>query len=406
MLRGPSHLLLYSILTSVRYMKINNGPDSFIVQEQLISDLISAIKSCPEMLSHLSIFLQLLLIKQYEHFGMNERNKLVVDYLTGEQVLQHWHLLQKFALRHSLQLYSLTQDNEGQLIDTWSLACLEGQFSDFNQFCADCRSFFQASTRPAFLNFSLIPNKFLLCSVKFSKKSLRIDDENSAELAIYNNCCHEFIIESIGLFFNSQEFDAVVFDLDSPLAVAPFSMVKLRKSFLISKASEHPISAAFVTMQLNLPFLAVQFEHGNLLWSNNISSFSWESCASPDYFHFVAFANSVLKRHLHFSVSKIKPSLWAEFKTESKCYRAVPVPLKIAIHNNNDQPINTELNLSSDTFCVFQDRDGKVLRQSIPISIDPNGHYELPCRIKVYNDKATITAMVSFEPSCKSLMHL
>ncbi len=382
--RGPAHFLLYSILNSLSVLKYSNDIDPLSVHDQVISDIITAIQSCSDNLLHLNVYLQLELIRQYGSFGANEASKPFVDYLKTEALIKGWK-----NLLHSVHGY----ETEQQISDAWSLACLDVKFTDYPSFCQSALSYFEYTTKPEILNFSIIPNKFLWCAVKVAKNRLQIGEENVADLAIFNNSPHEMAVESVGIFFSDEAFDAVVFELEGPLAIHPFSMVNLQTKFCPSKASDCPIAVAFVTMQLKQPYISIQYAAKNLMCANNISTVPWDSCASSDGFRFMSFVGSILKRNLQFTVNKIDPPLRLEFELESTCYRAVPVPVKVKLFNTSEQPITGELNLTSQSFVVIQDGDGKLMQQPLQFKLNGNSQSTISLLLKVF-DSAVISGEV------------
>lgn len=382
--RGQSHFLVYSILTSKLFASIASESESFFAHDRMITDIVTALQSCPETFSYLSIFLQLQLIKQYENFDSEEASKSFVEYLKSEKLLRNWNHLGKYVFNHAKKLYKSVHDADKKALSTWSLACLENRFENFSQFCDDCQNFMTVSKAPIFLNFAYISNKFLFCSVKIAKSLMQIGQENVAHLSIYNNSEDEISIESVGLFFNEQNFDEIVFEIGESLNIKPFSLANLKSSFSSFKAFDVPVSVAFVTMQLKQPYLALQYDRMNFSWSNNISDHLWKCFSSNDGAKFISFANSILKRHLQFTVTKAQPELRLEFALKAKCYRAVPVPLNVTIFNDHNQPACGELSFASELFSIVQDRDGKLLQCPVSFKVDAHSQTNMVFRVKVF----------------------
>ncbi len=403
MIRGPAHFFVYSILNSVSALKMISGSDALLIHDQLISDIINAIQTCPDSFVHLNIYLQLQLINCYESVGAEEASKQFVEYLKNEMLIKRWKNIFKAVLNHSLQSIKSQQIEEAHVLDHWSLADIESKLIDFPKLCRDSLKFFECSARPAFLNFMTVPNKILLCAIKIEKRMIHIGDQNRAVLAIFNNSAETFIIESIGMFFNNDSFEPVVFDMQSPLNLQPFAMSKLETIFSPDRASEGPLCVAFVTMQLKQPYVSIQFNASDLLFSDTISNVSWNSCVSEDGFKFMSFVGSILKRNILLTVSKINPSLLVEFKVQARCYKAVPVPVQVVIVNTTNQPIVGEIMFSSETFSIIQDQESKLLQHAVKFNIDASSQILLPIFAKVFDDSTIIASVTNLKLPISSL---
>lgn len=394
---GQAHFLVYSILNAQAFLRQDSGQESYQVYEQLIADLTMAIESCPSKMANLSLFLQLQLVSHYSTFGADEASKPFVEYLKTETSMLRWNHICKMLLDRSLSLGKLVQETSKQIEDIWSLASLDGKFTTFEHLSMLALNHHELSAQSALLNFALIPNNLLLCSVKFRKRAICVLDANNIELALFNRSNEPLSIESIGVFFNNEQVEPAIVSITEPISIPSHKMIRLNAEFSTSIITSEPLTVSFVTMQLKQPFIALQYGSEQLLSAQNLPHEFWDDFAGLEGIKFLNFCSSVLKRNLKCNIRKVSPKVNVMFQTNDIVYTAIPSPATIVLTNESDQTINCELNLATDKFAILQDEQGRALNQPVKVdTILPNESRNISLKIKGFETTALTVQIKSW----------
>lgn len=398
---GQAHFLVYSIMNAQAFLRQDSGQESYQVYEQLIADLTMAIESCPSKMAHLSLFLQLQLVSHYSTFGADEASKPFLEYLKTETSMLRWNHICKMILDRSLSLGKAAQESSKQIEDIWSLASLDGKFTNFEHLSILALNHNELSAQSALLNFAVIRNNLLLCSVKFCKRAMCVLDANTVKLMLFNRSNEPLLIESIGVFFNNEQVEPAIAAITEPISIPSRTTVKLDVEFFAKIITPEPLTVSFVTMQLKQPFLALQYGYEQLQSAQNLPHEFWDEFRGLEGVKFLNFCSSVLKRNSKCNIRKVGPKVIVNFQTNGTAYTAIPCSATIVLSNESDQCVNCELTLATDKFTILQDDQGKVLQQPIEVdAIRPSESKTISFKIKAFETTAlTVQIKSRFDQS-------
>jgi hypothetical protein len=359
-MRGAAHFLICALKIIRNY----SSEEFYQIQEMKMRDLSDALESALKSpkLSHFVDYLQFLIIDEYFCQSLEVESGPFINYLKESYKIKGWGLIEEELLKKSIILAKSQQDYNTAVQDSWRLRLQmdkskntskfsntsNNSNSNDNTYVEDwCLIHAQMYQEPIRINFS--SSNLINCNLKFDKKKCEIFEECQVELNIYikKNCGFEFELESIGIFFDNEQIEPIIFSsvqvspkisndtsITKNCTLIPGKILKLKKSFIPTRIGKLKLS--FVTMQLKRPFLALQFDDSAFLHQQNSEKFNEESL------EFVRICQKAQKSSLSLRVEAQRPRISFEIMANSLELAYTEASISVTVTNLMEQAIKTE----------------------------------------------------------------
>ena len=324
-MRGPGHFFIYGLIEVEKYLKYFNSHEEnniYQIQEMIMKDLSEALDSSVNntKLEYFVDFIQILILKQF--IGTFQDDSIeFINYLKTSKKIKGWKFIESFILKKSISLSIREGQNyEQAVIDTWRCNEPIEDFNLFEDWCFMNASVIDAGgnaysyagadsstptirnnahTCPIRLNFNADESKYVFCNVKFSRRRCEIFEPCEIELNILSTK-YTFKPESIGIFLNDEESDPITFICTENDHFIPGKVQSFKSEFIPTKIGKVKIS--FVTMQLERPFLALQFDESCFLHQS-------EEKVGRENIEFIRICQSTSKTNLKVEVEPLRPKV-------------------------------------------------------------------------------------------------